>query len=285
MNYIEFSRKYFGWMTKYFKKYFEDIKEDLLQSKIGLTIDEYLSVMLSTTVLTFFFETIFLSFIFGFKTKIYEAVLLSFTISSALSLSLFFFFYIYPSTVAKSREKNIDLSLPLSSTYFYALSSGDVRPSEMFKMMSKFKEYGEVSNEASEISRNIEMFGMNPLKAIKKVAETTSSKKLKEFLWGIYTTISSGGSMSDYLKDKSDSLMEDYKNRIIKFSKDLSLYMEVYFTLIISGSIFFIVLSVIMGIISPSPTIVAVQSFIIFILLPLVSILFMIFTKTISPTQ
>ena len=285
MNYIEFSRNYFGWLVNYFKKYFTDIKEDLIKSKIGMTIDEYLSVAFSTTIITFFFETILLSFIFGMKTKIYEAVILSFSISMAISLSIFFFFYIYPSSIAKSREKNIDLLLPFSSTYFYALSSGNILPSEMFKTMSKFNDYGEVSKESADIARNIEMFGMDPLKSIKKVAESTSSKKLKEFLWGMYTTISSGGNIEAYLKDKSNSLMNDYKDRIVKFSKQLSLYMEIYFTLIISGSIFFIVLSSIMGMISSTPVIVMIQSFVIFILLPLISILFIVFTKSISPTS
>ena len=285
MNYIEFSRNYFGWLVNYFKKYFTDIKEDLIKSKIGMTIDEYLSVAFSTTIITFFFETILLSFIFGMKTKIYEAVILSFSISMAISLSIFFFFYIYPSSIAKSREKNIDLLLPFSSTYFYALSSGNILPSEMFKTMSKFNDYGEVSKESADIARNIEMFGMDPLKSIKKVAESTSSKKLKEFLWGMYTTISSGGNIEAYLKDKSNSLMNDYKDRIVKFSKQLSLYMEIYFTLIISGSIFFIVLSSIMGMISSTPAIVMIQSFVIFILLPLISILFIVFTKSISPTS
>ncbi len=285
MNYVEFSRRYFGWATSYLKKYFEDVKDDLSRSKIGLTLDEYLSVAVSTTILTFFFETILLSFIFGFKTRIYEAVLMAFTISVALSLILFFFFYIYPSSVAKSREKDIDIILPFSSTYFYALSSGDILPSEMFKTMSKFEDYGEVAKESREIARNIETFGMNPLRAIKKVAESTPSNKLREFLWGIYTTISSGGNLEEYLRDKSDALMEDYRNRINKFSQELSLYIEIYFTLIIAGSIFFIVLSSIMGIISPTPTIVMIQSFVIFIFLPLVSILFILFTKSISPTK
>ncbi len=286
MNYVNFSRKHFGWIVRIIRDYFKDMKSDLASSKMGLTLDEYLSVAVSTTLITFAFETIFLSMIFGFTFKNpVEAVIMAFTLSVALSGMLFLFFYVYPSSISKNREKDIDLTLPFSATYFYALSSGDVLPSQLFKTMSKFKDYGEVSKESEEISRNVEMFGMDILKSIKTVAESTPSKKLKEFLWGMYTTISSGGRLNEYLKDKSDELMDDYANRIEKFSQDLSVYIEIYFTMIIAGSIFFIVLSAVMGLISASPSIVMIQSFVIFILLPLISIMFIIFTKSVSPVQ
>ncbi len=286
MNYVEFSRKKFGWVTNLIRNYFMDIKDDLIRSKIGLTLDEYLSVAVSTTVIAFFIETILLSIIFSFIVKNpFESVIMATTLSFALSGLLFLMFYVYPSSIAKTREKDINLTLPFSSTYFYAMSSGEVLPSQLFKTMSQFKDYGEVSKESKEVYRNVEMFGMDILKSLKTVAESTPSKKLKEFLWGMYTTISSGGNLTEYLKDKSNELMADYANRIEKFSRDMSVYIEIYFTLIIAGSIFFIVLSAVMGIISASPTIVMIQSFVIFIFLPLVSLLFIIFTKSVSPIQ
>lgn len=286
MNYVDFSRRNFKGIVRLFIDYFKDMKSDLTSSRIGLTLDEYLSVATSTTIITFVLETIFLSIIFGFAFKNpIESVIMAFTLSIALSGVLLLFFYVYPSSIAKNREKDINLTLPFSSTYFYALSSGDVLPSQLFKTMAKFKDYGEVSNESEDISRNVEIFGMDILKSIKTVAESTPSKKLKKFLWGMYTTISSGGSLVEYLKDKSDELMDDYADRIEKFSRDLSVYIEIYFTMIIAGSIFFIVLSAVMGLISASPSIVMIQSFVIFILLPLISIMFIIFTKSVSPVQ
>ena len=79
--------------------------------------------------------------------------------------------------------------------------------------------------------------------------------------------------------------MTEYRRRIRKFSQDLSLIVEIYLTLIITGSIFFIVLSSIISAISPGLETVSIQSFVVFILLPFLSIAFIVLIKTISPTE
>ena len=119
--------------------------------------------------------------------------------------------------------------------------------------------------------------------AIKKRAKTTPSKQFKELLWGINNIYSSGGSVNMYLKGKGNELMADYRRRIKKYSQDLSLFVEVYLTLIIIGAIFFIVLSSIIASISGGAETALIQTFIVFILLPLLSAGFMILIKSISP--
>ena len=78
--------------------------------------------------------------------------------------------------------------------------------------------------------------------------------------------------------------MADYRRRIRKYSQDLSLYVEMYLTLIITGSIFFIVLSSIISTISAGLGTIMVQTFVVFALLPLLSIAFIILVKSTSPT-
>jgi flagellar protein FlaJ len=121
--------------------------------------------------------------------------------------------------------------------------------------------------------------------AIRRRAKRTPSKDMRELLWGINSVLASGSDLMVYLKGKCDEFMNDYRRRIRKYSQDLSLIVEIYLTLIITGSIFFIVMSSIISAITPGMETVWIQTFIVFLLLPIVSIAFIILIRGISPTE
>ncbi|MFH0832565.1 MAG: type II secretion system F family protein [Candidatus Aenigmatarchaeota archaeon] len=284
MSYVTISQQFFGSISKSLKVYFLDTRDELQKANLNYTLEEYLSMALFTTMITFIAENVILAFIFGLAGSPVRAVLLSLTISLAISGLIFFLFYSYPSTLAKSREKEIRKILPFAISYMATVSSAKAPPITLFKTLARFKEYGEVSDEAKTIVKDVEMFGMTFSGAVKKRAKKTSSSELREILWGINTVISSGSDLTSYLRGKAEESMNDYRRRIRKYSQDLSLFIEIYLTLIITGSIFFIVLSSIISAISGGLWIVSLHSFIIFILLPLLSMGFIILLKSLSPS-
>ncbi len=285
-SYARFSYEIFGNLAKNFESYFIDIKEDMQRAKLGYTLLEYISMAFFTVAITFFIETILLSFIFAIiGIDILSSILLSLTLAFAISGTLFFLFYSYPATVSKSRGSKIEKSLPFAISYLAAISSGNVPPSTLFKTLSQFKEYGEVAREAEILARDVEMFGMSFSAAVKRQAQRTPSKAFKDLLWGINAIISSGGDLVSYLKNKADEMMEEYRRRIRKYSQDLSLFVEIYLTLILTGSIFFIVLSSVISSISGGLGLTNVQGLVVFILLPGISLGFLIVIKAISPTE
>lgn len=286
INYVALSRRFFEDIIKLIKPYFADIRGDLQKANMNYTVDEWLSIALMTTSVTFIIENIIIAFILGLLGfHPLTAVLLSFTLSLTVSASLFLFFYSYPVTKSKNRENKIKKLLPFSVSYLAAISSAKVPPIVLFKTLSGFKEYGEVAEEAATITKNVEVFGMTFLSALKSQARKTSSRELKELLWGMSNVISSGGDLSIFLNQKSDELMSDYRRRIRKYAQDLSLFVEVYLTLIITGSIFFIVLSSIISTISGGLGAVATQTMVVFILLPMISVGFILLIKSISPIE
>lgn len=285
MNYVGTSHKFFGSVSKTIKPYFLDIRGDMQRANIGYTLEEYISTALFTTTITFFTECILLAFIFGMIVNPLIAVFLSLTLSITISGFLFFLFYTYPATKARNRENKIEKVLPFSVSYMSAVASARSSPIALFKTIAKFKEYGEISEEATNITRDVELFGMTFSSALKKQAKRTPSKEMRELLWGINGVIASGSDLIMYLRGKSEEFMNDYRRRIRKYSQELSLITEIYLTLIITGSIFFIVLSSIISAISPGLEAVSIQGFIVFILLPVVSIAFIVLIKSIAPTE
>ncbi|MBS3053020.1 MAG: type II secretion system F family protein [Candidatus Aenigmarchaeota archaeon] len=286
VSYVSVSHKFFGGLSRYLKGYFLDIQDDLQMANIPYTLEEYLSVAVFTTAATLLIEAALFGFIFGLLNfSIIVNMLLSFTLAATVSGLLFFLFYSYPITKAKTRGNKIKKLLPFAVAYLAAMSSSKLPPITMFKTLSQFKEYGTVSEEANNVVQDVEAFGMNFSTALKRQAKRTPSAELRELIWGINTVSSSGGDLTSYLSQKSNEYMNDYKRKIRKYSQDLSLFVEMYLTLVISGAIFFIVLSSVVSSISGDITTIIIQTFVVFILLPLISLGFIVLVKSISPLE
>lgn len=266
-------------------EYFEGMREDLEKSGIQLSLYEYVYIMIFCTFLTFIIEFPLFAFIGGLFFTPAFAFFISLTTSIIISLGIFFFFYTYPAFITSRRAKKIEAALPFISIYLSSLTASGIPPTTMFKLLSEFKEYKEVSKEAFKIWRDIDYFGMNMDQAIRKAALKTPSKEFKEMLLGLLTVLSSGVDLTNYFMQKSREFMSAYRRKLEGFSKTLTLLIEIYLTLITVGSIFFIVLSVVMSAFSPSgaETLLLIQFLLVFLLLPLISIGFILGIKLLSP--
>ncbi len=285
LSYTEISLKFYGSISKLMKGYFIDIKDDIHRANMNYTLEEWISKTLFTSTVVFIISSAMLSFGFAFITSPIIAVFSALTLSATFSGMLFFIFYSYPATLSRVRENKIRKVLPFSVSYLASIANSKVSGIVLFKTISQFKEYSEVANEAKNIVRDVEVFGMPLATAIKNQAKKTPSKDFRELLWGINSVIVSGGDLGLFLKQKGDELMNDYRRRIRKYAQDLSLFVEIYLTLIITGSIFFIVLSSIMSTLSGGAGTILIQTFVVFILIPVLSIGFIILIKSISPLE
>jgi archaeal flagellar protein FlaJ len=285
MSYASISYQFFGNLSHSIKPYFIDIRDTLHKGNINYTLEEYLSIALFSVTITFIAETMVLAFIFGLFIEPLIAVMLAVTLSATLSGGLFFFFYSYPGTLVKHRRSQVRKVLPFAVSYMATIASSRISPLLIFKTLSSFKEYGYISKEAELIVKDVEVFGMNVSTAIKKEAKRTPSKEFGELLWGVNGIMTSGGDLADYLHGKSETFMSDYRRRIRKYANDLSLYVEIYLTLIITGAIFFIVLTSVIATISGGAGVIMMQTFIVFLLLPGLSIGFMVLMKSVSPLE
>lgn len=284
----KWSFKFFGRSLEQFVPYFDSIKQDIQMANINLSLTEYVYVMFFSLLVVFLVEfpivTIVSSFLF--KSAL-TAFLFSFTASIFLSLGIFFLFYIYPSLEAGKRRVNIEANLPFATTYMATVAASGAPPPTMFRVLSQFKEYGEISKEAEKIDRDIEAFGMDLVSSLKKTATKSPSPELKELFWGLNTVLSAGGNISDFLHEKSRSFISEYRRRLEQYSRTLSLLTEVYLTIILIGSIFFVIMTALMSVFSAGQlnlVLSFVQFLVVFIVLPVVSIGFIFLLKTLSPT-
>jgi archaellum biogenesis protein FlaJ (TadC family) len=129
------------------------------------------------------------------------------------------------------------------------------------------------------------MFGLNVYDSLEKAIDRTPSKDLRDLFWTILSTLKAGGDLHAYLNEKSKSFLADYRRRLDEFSHSLSIYLEIYLTALVLGTIFFIILTSVMsgftGMVAEN--IIFVQFFLIFLFVPLISVAFIILIKSASP--
>lgn len=267
--------------------YFESLTIDMKKAGMKTSLLEYMSTSIMTSFLVFLLEfpMVFIITLFIPNFSVIMGFVFSFSISIVFSVGIFFFFYMYPSISASSRKKKIDFALPFATLYIATVSGGNAPPKAMFKILSKFEEYGEITKEAKEITRNVEIFGMSVAEAIRRAADKSPSEDFKELLWGIDTTLSSGGDLSGYLHGKARAFIQNYKRMMKEYAQRVSMLLEIYVTLIVVGSIFFVVVSSMMSAFGSGmmDMIVIAQFFVIFLGLPIISIVFIIVLKYTSP--
>lgn len=271
--------------SPYFTKYFPDVKVDLKRAGMKYSLNEYISITLLTSIVIFIAQLPFYSFLFGF---VFQTFLFSFisavTLSLLLTVMSFFFILNYPKLVIKSKSKDIDMTLPFATLYLSTVAGSKLPLHKVLEIFNKFITYGEMARQIREINEDIRIFGLDVNTALERSIERSPSKNFKELLYGILSTIRSGADLSTYLKEKSTTFMAEYRRKLYEFSHSLTVYIEVYLTAIVLGAIFFTILtSILSGIGGVSGNIIYLQFFLVFIFIPLISLVFIMLIRSITP--
>jgi flagellar protein FlaJ len=279
----KFAHQIFGGITRPYLDYFDSLRITLRSADMKIPLNEYISLVTFASFLTFFFAMIFGTI---FITFTFISTAYSYTLAIILSLlssgGVFFFGYYYPNLKAKSVKTDIERSLPFAVFYMATSASSGVNPTQIFKMLSI--RGGMVGKEAKKIYNDVVTMGMNLSDALQKSATRSPSPQFADLLWGMISIITTGGDIEGYLRGKTRTFMAQYRRSLNDYAKQISLYTEIYITLIIIGSLFFIILIAIISPLTGGATSM-IQTFLVFFFIPLVSMGFIILLKGISPSE
>lgn len=186
-----------------------------------------------------------------------------------------------PAASAKKRGKDINLRLPYAVNYIAAMASAGVIPAEIFKSLAKQEIYGEVAKEAAMIYKDLEVHGKDIVTALRRAIERSPSAKFQEMLQGAITTITSGGDLTGYFRQKASRYQ--WENRVEQktFIETMGLMAETYVTAAVAGPLFLIVMVAII-VLMGSGEMTQLQ-LIIYLLLPVINLGFMFGLKSMIP--
>lgn len=272
------------------KECYKDIRGYLRTARISIPYDIY--------VLRAFYYGIFsalLFFAFSLSLPLLSEIpLFSFLsvfsktplylISPLTGYAAYKLFLIYPKYLSIVRKTKIDLILPHAAAFCYGMSKGGAPVYEIFKELAKsFHTYGELSKEASYIVRDVELFGCSPVEAMKTVAETTPSEKLRDFLENLIPMVESGGDIQHYFSVKMSQYFENAKRTQTMFLQTLEMIGEVYVVAFVAMPIFLLITLATSGLLSIPQTPLIFNA--LYFGLPFGSIAFILLLDFITPKE
>ncbi len=189
-----------------------------------------------------------------------------------------------PDSRVSTRRKDIDNRLPYALNYIAAMASAGVTPADIFQSLAEQPIYGEVQEEAKWIHRDIKIFGMDIITALRRASKRSPSIKLQEFLQGAITTVTSGGKLKPYFLLKADQYMRENRRMQKDFLETLGILAESYVTVVVAGPLFLIVMLSIMSMVGSGIETSKMMLYVItFLVLPICHLAFTLVIKSGSP--
>jgi flagellar protein FlaJ len=155
-----------------------------------------------------------------------------FIVAPIIGFVAYQFLMIYPGMIASDRGYKIDLALPKVIGFMHAMSRSGAGVVEIFRELSTRYDAGELRNEARMFMRDVEYLGHDPLTAVRDLARTTPSKRLRAFLEILAPVAETGGDITAYFASKWSEYQDDAKADQGEFISTLELYSELYITMV-----------------------------------------------------
>lgn len=254
-------------LKRYFRKRIEakpekykDLKKALEASRLKKTLPELLASSLfyplllmplawalSYLALAQFAHEIGSIFYFGFEIEFWKIQIALPTLVSILAFSIAHYLILaYPYYVANLRRGKIDSALPHAVNMMLGMMKGNVPLISAFRFIAENRAlFGEVSVEFERIAVLAEFEDLES--AMKYVAETTPSEKLRVFLENLIEVYRSSGNVLNYLKAKSEQFFMERERSYIVLIETIQVLAEIYLALFIVAPLFLLIVLVVMG--------------------------------------
>ena len=252
-KYRSFAVKLVGWVSDKYPDIIKPVESTLPKSGIGIPPKNYVSAVVLTTLISYIISSIVfpLLVLTVLKLNIFLTILSIVFIPFLVAIMIFVVGMFYPYQLVLSRKKSIETNLPFAISHMGSIASSGIPPQAVFKLLSEFKEYDVLAEEMQKITRNIEVFGLDPMTALREVAKRTPSDRFKQLLQGLTTTMEGGGDMKTYLKNAGEQSLFTWRMKRQKYLEQLSTYAEFYTGILIASPLFLISLFSIMNMIQP----------------------------------
>ena len=135
--------------------------------------------------------------------------------------------------------------------------------------------------------RNVEAFGMDVVSAMRNVADRTPSTEFRQTIYGIISTIETGGDLKKFLENAAKEALFDYRLKREKYMQTLSTYADFYTAVLIAAPLFFVSVLSVMSLVGGSVFGLSIPNAMrigVYAMIPLMNIMFILFIHYTQPT-
>ena len=274
--------------TRHFSGPLKPLREEIVKSNLSILFELYVGRMLLLTILSFLvtFSFIFIMFTF-IGAPLIMGLIGAFVTAFATSFIVLTIYHSYPFHLLTSKKNSIDGNLPFAINHMAAISASGVPPFVTFKLLTNIPEFGEVANEAKRLVRNVEAFGMDVVSAMRNVADRTPSTEFRQTIYGIISTIETGGDLKKFLENAAKEALFDYRLKREKYMQTLSTYADFYTAVLIAAPLFFVSVLSVMSLVGGSVFGLSIPNAMrigVYAMIPLMNIMFILFIHYTQPT-
>jgi len=270
---------------------FKDVDVNLQKSGIRVSFKGYVSLAILTTLLTSVSVFLAVPLISFLIFHLSPSLIILYAAGATLFAGAFSIigFYLYPIIKADSVKRNLDDGLPFTTGYLSILAGAGVTPAQMFRSLAKIDASLSICQEAKNIVRDVELFGVDIISALDSASKRTPSEKFKELLEGFIATMHSGGELGKYLSERSAQYMRLKKIALRRLGDTLGVLAEFYVVLLVAGPLIMVVMLAVMamlgggmpGLLNPR----LLLNLLTYLGIPLGSIIFLIMLDMVSPKR
>ncbi len=205
-------------------------------------------------------------------------------VSIACFLTMFLLLMLYPRVKGWERKGKIDGHLPYAISWMSFMATTGVIPYLIFRKLAETEEFfGEVSQEAKLVVKDVELLGFDFISALRNLASVTPSTPLRAFIQGAVTNALSGSEMGTYFVSKGREAMEENRRKFAEFIEALGLISEVYIIGLVAAPLLVIVMFAAMMMLGGASPMILMA--IIYGFIPLGSMMFILLTDSLTPER
>jgi len=286
-----FAYQLVGGRATRFLPLFKDLDVNLKKSGIKINFKAYVStvilasLLMSTSVMIFVPVLLF----FIFKSSLFLSLLFGVGVSLFAGALTVIVFYVYPTYRADSLKRALEDELPFTTGYMSILAGAGVPPDFIWRSLAQIDSSLSISNVARNVVRDVELFGFDVISALETTSKRTPSERFKDLIEGFISVVHSGGNLVKFLRDRSQQYMKLKQIALRRFSDTLGVLAEFYVTLMVAGSLIFVVMLAVMAMLGtggfgPLDSRLLLQ-LLTYIGLPIGSVVFLVILDMVSPKR
>ena len=228
---------------------FKDLDSSLRKSGMKSNFKAYVSTAILASFLIFstVIVVVPLLLFFIFNVSLVLSLLFGVGLSLLAGAITVMAFYAYPSYRADTLKRALEDDLPFTAGYMSILAGAGVPPDFIWRSLAQVDTQLAVSAVSKNVVRDVELFGFDVISALETVSKRTPSERFKEMVEGFISVVHSGGNLVKYLRNRSQQYMKLKQIELKRFSDSLAVLAEFYVTLMVAGSLIFVVMLAVMS--------------------------------------
>ncbi|MCK4477028.1 type II secretion system F family protein [Candidatus Bathyarchaeota archaeon] len=229
------SFRFFGRIAPVFLKNVFEFEGYLKRANMRIYAETYVSLMFFVASLTLPVSIVAIVLLYFF-----QFMPLIFLVPTPLFVMIAFM--LTPMSKASERSQRLEREMPFAATYVAVMASGGIPPYTSFKRLAEADLMPAMSQEAKNLIRDVEIFGVDPLTAMQNSAKANPLDIYREFVGGYASTVIIGGDITSFLETKSRELFMTRAARVRAAAERLGMLLESFIIIMVLMSLCFYIL-------------------------------------------